>query len=385
MVALVSALRRGLPACLLLIALGAQAREVEVEGAAAIIDGGVTEARQQALEDALRQAALYGGASVHSATVVVNNALAQDSTRVAAHGEVTLLAVIREWQADDAFHVLIKARVEDQPPAPSLASPGGYRKKIAFTQFEVLNRSDVQDLPGIERLLPQRLAQAVEQSGQLLTIDASRYLFSALAQQHSALGEVPPRALVSSLAAELGAQVVVQGVIRSLATVSEGFAYRRMVVVEIRVMDGISGVVIGSHAYRDSVAGGRDVLAENGFEDPALDRQPLGALLQRLVREQAVLLAADVQILPFSARVLRNEGDAVYIDAGAVNRIKVGDSLTAYHLAPQALTVGGQFAGYSERPVATVVVKKVQPLFALGQLSDPAQRLQPGDIVRISP
>lgn len=359
------------------------AQIVEIEGSAAIQDGAVVRARNQALEDALRQAALYGGARVHASTTTENNMVTRDQTRVNASGSVQILAVLNEWRSGDQLHIKVRAKVSDS--AVLEADNRQYRKKIAVMQFEVMDRTDIQDLSALERLYPQRMLQLLDAQGQFSGIDATNQLFSAQDGRRFTVGDPPSRALVAHLASELGAQFMVQGVIHDLGLTANGFGFRRNVVMEIMVLDGLTGSVIGRHTFSDSLVGGRDLRVTTVFDDPVFQNQALGKTLQGFLQRQVQAIALDLSGLPFSARVIRSEGGSVYIDVGAVNRVQVGDVFNAYRVDHE-LSIGtaSQFMGHPEKPLASFVVKIVQPLFALGELDETTDVLRPGDIVRLA-
>jgi len=62
----------------------------------------------------------------------------------------------------------------------------------------------------------------------------------------------------------------------------------------------------------------------------------------------------------------------------------VGDVLLTYRVGdePMADPASGRFLGFAEQPFATLVVKSVQPQFAVGELETDQVQIKPGDIVR---
>ena len=71
---------------------------VEVEGTAVITDAGIGKARQTAINDAIRQAAVQAGAHIHSNSEISNSVLVVDNVRVRATGHVRDVKIIDEWK-----------------------------------------------------------------------------------------------------------------------------------------------------------------------------------------------------------------------------------------------------------------------------------------------
>ena len=84
------------------------------------------------------------------------------------------------------------------------------------------------------------------------------------------------------------------------------------------------------------------------------------------------------------ARVIKSEGKYIYFDVGATSEIKVGDVFMAYKLAHEPLMDVNQklFFGYQETPAASIVIKSVQPRFAVGVSEGGNTRLYAGDVIR---
>ncbi len=90
----------------------AQMDVVQVEGQAPLLDGDPARARQQAISNALRQAVEQRvGVLLTSTTLAENYAIVSDKILTRTSGYITSYDVLRESTTDDAFHVLIEARV----------------------------------------------------------------------------------------------------------------------------------------------------------------------------------------------------------------------------------------------------------------------------------
>lgn len=356
---------------------------VELEGSAIISHGAVSKARIFAIKDAMRQAVLQSAAQVTTISVLSAHTLSLDSTKVRAVGQARNVRVLDEWVEEGVFHVLVRMDILDSKMAPIPVSPNPYRKKVAVTQFHVMDRGRIHDLPGVEIELPRLLLRHLERRGGVIGVDATPYLLGSTANDSAGGGTGRGVVAVSKLADSLGVQFLVSGVIRNMAVSNGIFGGIRHLNLEIRVFDGITGVLIGRHRYREQAIVNGDKRPGLSFTDKVNSGSDFGALIESIIARQVVAIQADLGHLPFSARVIRSEGDRIYFDAGASSLVRVGDVLMAYKIDGEPLVKSnGSSFGYPETPLATLVVKMVQPLFAVGELETDQVMLNPGDIVR---
>jgi len=102
----------GVIACLSLGIIGqVDAAWFQASGQAVIINGDKQLARQQATQEAIKQALLFAGASVTSVQQLTNGLLKDDRFEVRASGEVNRIELIDEIYHDDFITVSIRADV----------------------------------------------------------------------------------------------------------------------------------------------------------------------------------------------------------------------------------------------------------------------------------
>lgn len=356
-----------------LMPLQLQARIIEAVGSAPITDGAVNMAREHAVQDAMRQAMMQAEAHVDSTSLVSTNVLIIDSTRVNAAGTVENVTVLDEWVDRDIMHVRIRATVpaeKRRTPSPSAR----YRKKVAAVQFNVLDRRQIWDLPGIEQALPQELLRRLGETGQVLPVDGTQYM---PAEENTGA--------IARLADQLGVQFVVTGVIRDMGVARHLLTKSRRLEVEVSLYDALSGARLARHRFSENVADAGYYQRKPAlFSNAGFVQTVYGRTLDRVLNRQVEMLAGDLGQMPFSARVVQVEGNKVYFNAGVTSRVEPGDVLMTYRLDPQPVRDfnGERFLGFKETPVATLAVHKVQPLFAMGELEIDEANLHPGDIIR---
>lgn len=357
----------------------AQARLVEAEGEAPIVEGAINKARDQAVRHAIERALMQTEALVDTTAAISSNVLIMESSRVNAAGTVKDVAVIDEWVERDTMHVRIRAQVPREAlRAPSPAAR--YRKKIAVLQFAVLDRRLIYDLPDIEREMPRELARRMAVSDQFVSVDGSDFL-----RQSDTSDDVNSAAYVT-IADQLGVQFLVTGTIRDTGVTKKLLSKSRRLEVEIFVYDGLSGTRLGGHRFSENVAQA-DYFERGGvtlFSNAEFLHTAYGRALDRVLNRQLEMIQTDLAAVPFSARILQIDGKKVYFNAGAASKVQPGDILMTYRLDPQPLydRVNARFLGYKESPVASLAVHQVQPQFAMGELEVEKADLHAGDIIR---
>ncbi|NOX75446.1 MAG: hypothetical protein GXP17_02270 [Gammaproteobacteria bacterium] len=399
---------------LMVLAMAAQAQTVEAEGSAPI-DGPVGVAKRLALQDAIRQALIQSSATVSTTTVMSLRGVVSDNVRFTARGRVTGVVVLDEWSDEGNYYVRIRAQVPggggvaSASLTPGLLSPSRaeaistfsgleYRRKLAVTQFHVLDRTQISDLPDIEISLARELKRRLDNTGKVRTVDASQYLVPLAGQdlmsQRRILGALPPATDAGQVATEfaesLGVQFIVTGVIRDMGTTKHLLGMRiRHLELDLTVHDGITGEEVARHRINESVEtiGVFDAPITTPVLNDKFYASPLGQKVDRVLNKLVSMLVNDLDTQPFAARVLRTEGNKVFFDAGGTANVKVGDVLSTYRLASAFLNdlSGQRSLGTPERASATLIVTQVQRLFSVGELDSETARLSPGDVIRFEP
>jgi len=365
--------------CLSITSLTYAQKFVETQGAAPILDGATAAAKELAIRDAIRQAMLQTKATVDSRSLVADNVLIIESSRVNAAGTVEDVKVIDEWIDDDIYYVRIRAHVPSHKQRKASAA-ARYRKKVAVLQFDIIDRRQTYDMPSIEQEMPRELIRRLENSGEFIGIDASQYLIT---RQTATANLDDPRRYVQ-FAEFVDAQILVTGVIRDMG-ITEGFIRNsRRIEIDVFIYDGISGARIAKHRFSENVPSGKRFTATDiQFSQSNFANSKFGKALNRVLDRQAEMVSADLLDLPFSARIIKIEGKEILFNAGSKSLVQIGDSLMTYRLEASPITTPAQqFLGFKETPIATLAVQQVQPHFSIGKLETDKAKLYPGDIIR---
>ncbi len=372
----------GLGVLLVLASHTASALRVEAEGTAPITDAAPGKARMLAIQNAIRQAAMQNSVEVATATTTSNHAVTGDSARLRATGRVSNVSVADEWTENGILHVLIRADVDNGGGVD--AAKNDYRKKVAFMQLLVRNRSAAADLPYLEMELPRLLRKEMENHHGIIGVDGAHYVLAERAGSAVEQNGIPGRDVVERVARELGVQFLVSGAILDTGINEELLGKSRRFGMELMLFDGVSGTLLARSRHDQNVVGADFVKPGISMASAEFLVTPYGLAIQKILERASHALFAELNSLPFTARVIRSDAKKIYFDAGSTSSVRVGDMLLTYKVGaePMADPANSRFLGFAEQPVATLVVKNVQPQFAVGELETDQVHIKPGDIVR---
>ncbi|MFC3121879.1 flagella assembly protein FlgT [Agaribacter flavus] len=117
-------------------------------GQAVVVDGNKEQAKQQATQEAVKQALLFAGASVRSVQQISNGLLTNDHIEIRSGGEVNSVELIDEIYQDGVVSVSIRADIFAQKNQCSAAD---YTKRLATTYFPIRYEAQA-SIGGINKL-----------------------------------------------------------------------------------------------------------------------------------------------------------------------------------------------------------------------------------------
>ena len=371
----------------------ANSNAVTVEGQAAISKGMPLLAKKQALQDAIRQASMQSSVNIHSQTLVSQNNVSLDTLSMRTAAAVSNTKIIKEWTADNIYHVV--ARVELS--ADSSCTPH-YRKRIIATAFplvkqEQLSAYETQDLYGG---IPRELDNLLVESGDFIGTNATNinlYPRADLApevQDHTAYH--PSK--IMQITASNGVQFVLSGVIRDLEVESSEYmrgagplafarslardvVARRSIGIDVYVHDGFTGALLFQQRYVDTVAGDVWIPATYTVGSERFNDTSTGEKIAQIIGLSSADIRQSLSCYPFATRIIEIKGDNVFIDAGAQERLNVGDQLVVYSSGADDLNLDGglSFIGKDKQPSGVLTIRTITPRYAIGSMEAPAREL----------
>ncbi len=380
-------------------------KTITVEGQAVIKNGAKLLARTMAIRDAIREASLTNNSQINSHTRVDKNTIALDSFSLRTAALVNQTKVVDEWIEKDIYHVRAIITLTDNPHCQSI-----YRKKIVATAFPFshpshTSLSESNDLsPGI----PREISNILAESGEYTTRNKTHTVLFQEADLAPELQENHPyhASEIINLARNNQAQFVLSGVIRDLdsadrhytrgngfgawlGSFSSYYNNSRAITIDIYIHDGYTGALLFQHRYKDTVDSTfSSIWVPDNVMVGSVDfkNSATGNVITRIINQSVGDIQESIGCFPFYTRILKIEGNKIFIDAGAQERINPGDQLIVYRNAGtiHALNSDQEIVGLYKNAVGMMTITEVTPLFSVGELEAPPYMLgvEVGDWVK---
>lgn len=373
-----------------------------VEGQAAVHNGAVLLAKKQALQDAIRVASQQSSVAIRSQSSVSNNNLQLDSMSMRSAAAVSNTKILREWQAGDIYHV--KAMVELSPTG-MCQQP--YRKRILATAFPRVAQEQISDYEtnDLDNGIPREINNLLMESNQFIGINSTNV---ALYPRPDLAPETQERdpyqtSKVVQLATKSGAQFVLSGVIRDLEIASDEYmngsgiealanswvrhlSGKRNIGIDVYVHDGMSGALLLQRRYVDKSEGSVMIPASYTVGSDGFRTTETGKKITEIIDKASIDIQQALNCYPFATRIADIKGDRVFIDAGAQEKLNIGDQLIVYGTASDGLHLegGSSFVTSDKQPVSVLTIQSITPRYAIGSIEGSASKLgiKVGDWVR---
>lgn len=371
----------------------AQANVVTVEGQAAISKGMPLLAKKQALQDAIRQASMQSSVNMHSRTLVDQNNISLDTLSMSTAAAVSNTKVIKEWTADNIYHVVA---VVELSADSSCASP--YRKRIIATAFPLAKQEQVTgyETQDLSSGIPRELNNLLIESGDFLGSNATNinlYPRADLAPEMQDRTAYRP-SKVMQIATSNGVQFVLSGVIRDMEVESAEYmrgagplafarslardvVARRGIGIDVFVHDGHTGALLFQQRYVDDAIGDVWIPATYTVGSERFNSTTTGEKITQIIDRASVDIRQSLSCYPFATRIVEIRDDKVFIDAGAQERLNVGDQLVVYSSGGNDLNLDGGlgFIGKDKQPAGVLTIRNITPRYVIGSLEIPAREL----------
>ena len=375
---------------------------VTVEGQAAVHNGAVLLAKKQALQDAIRVASQQSSVAVHSQSTMNNSNQLLDSMTMRSAAAVSNTKVIREWEAGGIYHV--KAMVELLPTGMCQQT---YRKRILATAFPRVAAEQISDYEtnDLDNGIPREINNLLMESSQFIGINATNIALYPRPDLAPDTQERDPYQTpkIIKMANKSGAQFVLSGVIRDLEVASDEYMQgsgldalidswerhisgKRNIGIDVYVHDGMSGALLLQRRYVDKSEGNVFIPASYTVGSDGFRTTETGKKITEIINKASNDIQQALTCYPFATRIADIKGDKIFIDAGAQEKLNVGDQLIVYGTDSDGLHLegGSSFVTNDKQPVSVLTIQSVTPRYAIGSIEAPASKLgiRVGDWVR---
>ena len=305
----------------------------EATGQAVVHNGEKEAARQQATQEAIKQALLFSGASVKSIQSLANGLLEDDRFEIRASGEVNNIELIDENYHDDYVTVSIRA---DIFPQESLCSASDYKKNIVTTWYNINKRQ--QAAAGNLYDFGKVVAEKIQEEAQ----NHAKYSFiHSVEPYYLSPPDKEKKSTAFSLAKSTDAQYVLFGEIVEFGvetTKTTGLAFwkndqsKRNLTLSFTMYDGNSGEVVYQNTQNMSALWDFDVHKSIDSNSRQLWDSTFGSATEKVIQSVVQSIDESVSCLPAYGRVLNVVGESLSINIGKHNGVKQGDKLTLFQV-----------------------------------------------------
>lgn len=356
------------------------ARQISVEGSAFIGEGGVEQARREAMDAAIAEA---------------SGRLKRNNSAAMLIGDIK---VVDEWRDGNVYHVQILAVLSDKQLCAS-----SYRKKIVATGFPIMTADQIsgtesQDLyGGIPREINNRLMESGDFIGRNLTHtvlyakpDMAPDILASTSYYGSSILDIARRqdaqfvlsGVIRDFKIESGEYLRGSGVLAELKAAARDLVGRRSIGIDVYVHDGFTGALLFQHRYSDSILGDVSLPAGYTVGSERFNATPAGHAIDQIIHQASDDIHSLFGCYPFASRVVKVVGNRIVIAAGAQDKVKAGDRFNVY---PAISSMDGNGAAIMESQ-GVLTITEVSSNSAQGHLDADSQtlRVHPGDWVKSS-
>jgi curli biogenesis system outer membrane secretion channel CsgG len=266
----------------------------------------------------------------------------------------------------------------------------GLRKRIAVADFD----NKLEGIPeslNIGQRASEMLITELVKTGRFVVVE--RRILQDIVGDHQ-LGQtgLVRKETAAKVGSLLGAQILVDGVVSEFdekkfggegaLVVYKGVglglkSHSTHVAVDTRLIDTSTGQVLQSHNAVGKATAEGLILGitqdDITFDVEGFQNTPLGQAIRRAVFNAVWFIVNKMDDVPFQANVIKTQGTSVYINAGSLMNVQVGDRLFGYR---------GKALGAEASDVGTIEVIEVEDKFSIGKLTSGKGKLQRGDILR---
>ena len=363
----------------------AVALDVVAEAEAPIVNEDMTLARLTALRRAKAQAVEQGGSLLQATTTATPTGI-HESTTLTPQGRALDARILAEYVRKDRLYLTAEVRLAE-PGQPAMCA-GRPLRKVLITTFPLRYPEQIRqgEYMGWPQTTAEELTRLINRHGRLLSAPApSRIPFTsvdAAPEPERSKQGVP---LLTQWASQARAQYVIAGVFRDFGTTKKALLIpERQMVAEAYIYDGISGEMLARREFAQQVNFSWQMPKTLTPGSRSFAESRLGEAYYALLGEIGPWAESTIGCLPFSARVIRVEGNQLHIDVGSDSGIEPGMELVLTQTATTpATTAAGDVLAGERIPVAGVIVRNVQPRYSVVEITAKKNlpTARPGDVL----
>lgn len=282
----------------------------------------------------------------------------------------------------------------------TVAMPSAPKKTIAVANFA--NKAGVYSQVNIGDGMADMLADALMKSGKFIVLERQA-LGSVLAEQNLAASGRATAGTVAATGDIKRAQIVVEGAVteyednasgggQSVGYMGINVGMKRAkahLAIILRLIDTTTSQVLLSQRVEGKASRGGLGVSVAGYGvsggQSGYSSTPIGKAMQQIVDEAVVLVSNTLDPLPWTGKVVKVDGETIFINAGAEAGLKANDVFTVSRMGEILKDPDtGMDLGGEEATIGRVQITDVQGKFSKGK-SIEGNSIAAGDRVKYAP
>ncbi len=351
----------------------------EVTGQAAIERGNLIAAREAAINDALKRAALFSGASFSASQQLVNGILQHEHFQLDSHSEIQQVRLLSETQSQNILTVTLRAEIL---PHQSHCQSNNYRKTLLLSPFKLLPRQDA--IFGNLFNLPEDVT---------LQLDKQLRDYSPIAMVTTMPAHVSLGQLNHTLTQQLfntGSQYLLTAQITDLSLGSKNSSFwqqaskERFFALDVTLFDLFEQQIVFQQEYRTSAPWPYKEQHTPASHSQAFWNMPYGNKISTVLNALAEDVQHHLRCQPLLSQISQVQQQQLTLNLGAAQGLQVGDTLEIIQI--QRHPTQPDIRQLLRSPIRLTVQSVTQhSSWAIPQQQQLVSHIQPGDLVSIAP
>ncbi|GLR70810.1 flagella assembly protein FlgT [Agaribacter marinus] len=328
-------------------------------GQAVVVDGNRDQAKQQATQEAIKQALLFAGASVRSVQQMTNGLLMDDHIEIRSSGEVNTIELMDEMYKDGVVSVSIRADIFAQKNQCSAAD---YTKKVATTFFPIRYEGQA-SVGGIRHLGREVALQMQEMINTFTPSMQLSHLEPYVFDWHQADVAHHAKFLANKTNTQYVLVVTLDDISMDERKPSAFEFYRQTQYVRafnftLSLINGATGDNLYSKQYRSRAPWMFDTHSnlDVGSQDFWLSQY--GQNIKEKLQSSIADLEEFALCQPTMGRVLAVANNQLQINLGRTHQVQAGDQLTLFNVKQITDPFGQEYRQFILHPT-TLIVRNV--------------------------
>ncbi len=380
---------------------------IKVTGKASYAHTDKAYARQMAIRDALQLAVIQWGAQVRSQQQVEKFQLTRSQLTVHGKGQVRGFTILAEEEEPEEALYTVRLNVCMQPLEDACPNPfaSGLKPRLVVGHLAVNQAYAVRDIRDLQAGFVSALVRKLKRDyGNVQLTDTPGFMIGRT--------DVPlplDPEVVQSLQEETGAQFMLVSLLKDAdlrrkpdftgfetldQTLEQGrrfYSYesppnRRSLTLTWFLVDLNHARVAAQGELREQIRGDVYVGRDKPFDTAAFYQTQTGHAFARLLEALKTEIVNYLKCAPFEARILevhnQPQRQEVLFFATKASGLREGDQLTLYRAEGNPVRMGARVLGQRTEPVGFIRIKRMEDLFAIGEVVAKKGRVEVNDWVR---